>query len=519
MSSTVLHPSGTVSYHEPSLPSLLTLISFIYFLNIARNVADYLLGAGLLGQVAIGVIYGPVAKILPTESEQTFLALGYLGLILIVFEGGLTLELNSFLPLLPLSFLSALIGILLPLSFTFALFSSSLYSYPTLQAFTAGSALASTSLGTTFFVLKSVGGNGNGLEKTRISQVLKGAALVDDIVALVLLSVIKSLAIGEEEGGGKSLGWTIGRPIVASIGMCLFSPLIIWYILRPLFKTRKVKVWVEKGGKSLKLFLGVSILSTYLTIAYYIGTTVLLGAFLAGVTLPFLSPSTTPPTCGASNSPTFEELYQFYLEPLQNYLLVPFFFGSIGYSIPFLQVFEKEIVWKGIVYSILMILGKVLVGVCVIVNDIVTTFFKKKNVSYKEEDKKIIKRQGNEFFTPKNTSAELTTSISSSMTLSTHSKSARGSFVSETLPASLFLGVALVARGEIGILVLQVAYNSNDSTSNSSSSTTTSVLSTEPYLISIWSVAVCTIVGPVAFSQLVKSKWGREGVLKGTRWN
>ena len=85
MSSTVLHPSGTVSYHEPSLPSILTLVSLIYFLNLARNVADYLLGAGLLGEVAIGVIYGPVAKILPIEWEQTFLALGYLGLILIVF--------------------------------------------------------------------------------------------------------------------------------------------------------------------------------------------------------------------------------------------------------------------------------------------------------------------------------------------------------------------------------------------------------------------------------------------------
>ena len=173
----------------------------------------------------------------------------------------MTLEVSSFLPLLPLSFLSALIGILLPLSFTFALFSSSNYSYPPLQAFTAGSALASTSLGTTFFVLKSAG---QGLEKTKIAQVLKGAALADDIVALVLLSVIQSLATGEEGAGGGNLGWTIGRPIVASIGMCLISPLVIWYILRPIFNTRRVKSWVEKGGKSLKLFIGVSILSAYL---------------------------------------------------------------------------------------------------------------------------------------------------------------------------------------------------------------------------------------------------------------
>lgn len=257
MSSTILKPAGTVSYHEPSLPHLLTLISFIYLLNFARTIADTVLGAGLLGEIAIGVVYGPVAKILETEWQDTFLAIGYIGLVLIVFEGGLTLDLRSFVPLLPLALVSALAGILLPLAFTFALFSAPSFGYPPIQAFTAGSALASTSLGTTFFVLKSAG---QGLDATRIAQVLKGAALVDDIIALVLLSVISSLA-GDE---GTSLGWTIGRPIVASVAMCLVSPLVILYVLRPFFKFRKVATWVDRGGKAIKLFLGVAVLSAYL---------------------------------------------------------------------------------------------------------------------------------------------------------------------------------------------------------------------------------------------------------------
>jgi len=174
------------------------------------------------------------------------------------------LDLESFVPLLPLSFLSALIGILLPLAFTFALFSSPSYNYPPLRAFTAGSALASTSLGTTFFVLKSAG---QGLDSTKIAQVLKGAALADDIVALVLLSVISSLATGE--GDNSNLGWTIGRPIVASVGMCLISPVVILFILKPIFATRKVKEWVDKGGKGIKLFLGVAVLNAYLAMYVY----------------------------------------------------------------------------------------------------------------------------------------------------------------------------------------------------------------------------------------------------------
>lgn len=85
MSSTRLNPAGTIPYHEPSLPSLLTLISFLYFLQVARNICDAVLGAGLLGEIAIGTIYGPIAKILNIEWQETFLAVGYIGLILIVF--------------------------------------------------------------------------------------------------------------------------------------------------------------------------------------------------------------------------------------------------------------------------------------------------------------------------------------------------------------------------------------------------------------------------------------------------
>lgn len=61
------------------------MISFLYFLQVARNICDTILGAGLLGEISVGVIYGPIAKILNIEWQETFLAIGYIGLILIVF--------------------------------------------------------------------------------------------------------------------------------------------------------------------------------------------------------------------------------------------------------------------------------------------------------------------------------------------------------------------------------------------------------------------------------------------------
>jgi Kef-type K+ transport system membrane component KefB len=171
------------------------------------------------------------------------------------FEGGLTLQPRSFLPQLPLALITALVGILVPLAFTFALFSG--YGYPSLPAFSAGSALASTSLGTTFYVLRAAG---PGLGTTAVGEVLKGAALIDDVVALVLLSVIQSLW----SNSGGNLGWTIGRPIVASVAMAALSPVVAMWVFRPLFRWKRIEDLVKRGGQPALLFLGVGVLVAYI---------------------------------------------------------------------------------------------------------------------------------------------------------------------------------------------------------------------------------------------------------------
>jgi Kef-type K+ transport system membrane component KefB len=106
-----------LTYHEPGFPLLMTITSFIYLLQVFRNAADYVLGAGLIGEMGVGVIYR-IAKIIPLDIQESFIVIGYLGLVLIVFEGGLTISPNTFLPTLPIALAAALVGVLLPLGFT-----------------------------------------------------------------------------------------------------------------------------------------------------------------------------------------------------------------------------------------------------------------------------------------------------------------------------------------------------------------------------------------------------------------
>lgn len=75
-------------YHEPSPTLLVILTSFLYFLNLFGWLAQRLVSAGLLGQILIGIIYGtPVAGWLGEEYEEAIVGIGYVGLLIVVFEG------------------------------------------------------------------------------------------------------------------------------------------------------------------------------------------------------------------------------------------------------------------------------------------------------------------------------------------------------------------------------------------------------------------------------------------------
>lgn len=75
-------------YHDPPIASLLILSNYFYFLNLFGWVFEWLLSAGLLGQILIGIVWGsPLAEWLHVEWQETFVVVGYIGLLLVVFEG------------------------------------------------------------------------------------------------------------------------------------------------------------------------------------------------------------------------------------------------------------------------------------------------------------------------------------------------------------------------------------------------------------------------------------------------
>lgn len=199
--------------------------------------------------------------------------MGYLGLIIIVFEGGLTTRIDLLKRCFGVSVACALIGILAPIALSIALLSAG-FGYEVKEGFAIGAALSSTSLGTTFSVIQGadVGTGMGGLVDTRVGTVLVSAALIDDVVGLVMAKVI-----GEMGGDGEGLGWTIGRPILVAVCLSAITPLLVkgarWAVCG-LEGVWNRWAWGRKNRTSVMFATLVVTLTSFCAVAAYAGTSV-----------------------------------------------------------------------------------------------------------------------------------------------------------------------------------------------------------------------------------------------------
>jgi hypothetical protein len=82
-------PAGpSLPYNEPSVATILLQSSFLLLLNLLNSILDSTLYCGLLGQILLGTAFGtPGTKWLGVTVEEVIVQVGYLGLLLLVYEG------------------------------------------------------------------------------------------------------------------------------------------------------------------------------------------------------------------------------------------------------------------------------------------------------------------------------------------------------------------------------------------------------------------------------------------------
>lgn len=76
-------------------------------------------------------------------------------------------------------------------------------------------------------------------------------------------------------------------------------------------------------------------------------------------------------------------------------------------------------------------------------------------------------------------------------------------FRASLVPAA-FMGLAMVARGEIGLLIAQIARGGGGASSDANS--TESLLRDEAFVVCIWAILLCTLVSPITVGYLVSRR-------------
>jgi hypothetical protein len=288
--------AASLAYHEPTIITILNQSGFLLSLNLVNAALDALVYCGLVGQLFVGVLWGvPGAQWLSVSTQELFQQLGYLGLVALVYEGGLSVSFASLTANLVLSVTVALTGMVVPIALSFALMG--MLSATPLQAFAAGAALSATSLGTTFTILSSTG-----LMKTRLGIVTTSAAMLDDVVGLVMVQVITNLG----SAGSSFQPVTVLRPVLVSVGLAVGLVGICRFVLKPLLRIgvaskRSLAIFVKTYP--FAVVVHTCVLVGLVTGATYAGASSLFAAYLAGAAISWFDDASAMSGSGQQDCP------------------------------------------------------------------------------------------------------------------------------------------------------------------------------------------------------------------------
>lgn len=221
----------------------------------------------VLGELLAGVLIGPGVLGLVHESEVLH-ALAELGVLILLFEVGLESDLDELLSAGLQATLVAVVGVVLPFAGGYAVMHW--LGYPPLVAVFVGATFTATSVGITARVLADLG-----RLQDPAANVVLGAAVVDDVLGLIILAVVT----GAAQTGGVSAGSVAlltGKAVIFLVAAILLglrlAPLLVAWIGR--LRARGTLVVY-----SLAFAMGLAAL------ADFIGLATIIGAFAAGLIL------------------------------------------------------------------------------------------------------------------------------------------------------------------------------------------------------------------------------------------
>lgn len=264
---------------DAGLPNLLLTVA-------AMLVAGKLLGEGaerlrlpaVLGELTAGVLLGAsllgVVPATGAPGADMVRLLAELGVILLLFEVGLETDLKEMFKVGPAALAVAAVGVAVP--FVLGYFYWALLPHPATAdggdlntvAIFVGATLTATSVGITARVLGDLGRMG-----TTEARIILGAAVIDDVIGLVILSVVSGIAAG----GTVTLAG-VGTTFAVAVGF-LVAAVVLGNLLIPRVADRVVRMRV----RGVVVAVAIAFALALAALAAQVGSALIIGAFAAGL--------------------------------------------------------------------------------------------------------------------------------------------------------------------------------------------------------------------------------------------
>lgn len=330
------------------------LLIFVAFLA-AKVGSEIMERAGLpsmIGEIMAGVVLGPTIFNLITADDNFFDVLAQLGATFLLFTVGMETKISELKKVGLVATSVAVLGVVTP--FVIGYYVSTFLFSSTIEAMFVATALVATSVGITARVLKDLG-----LINTLEAKIILGAAVVDDILAMIVLTLVSGIAKGNLTA--------FNVAVVVSEAVCFVAIVTIigtrvvkyasgkrnvhsdqtvngdWAVH---YSTRAFKrdSWLDRLTQKQAPFVIILVVIFGLSaLASFVGLAAIIGAFFAGLIF-------------SDTKETYELEQKF--EPL-NVFLVPFFFVAIGATVALGS--SSDIIPFAIILTVVAILTK-LVG-------------------------------------------------------------------------------------------------------------------------------------------------------------
>ena len=307
-----------------SVSVLLSLFVMLAAAKIMAEVFERLRQPAVVGEILAGVIIGPsiLGWVQPSDLINV---LAEIGVIFLLFNVGLETKPKAIFDVGKRAMLVGVMGVLLP--FVAGYFIAIAWGGSFAEAMFIGAALVATSVGITARVLA-----GMGLLDTETSRVILGAAIIDDILGLIILSLVSAVSQGSVSYIG--LAKTAAAAILFTLFVALIGSKVINKLSPAISGLRLQRPFFNLG---LILCLGLSVASVY------VGVAAIIGAFLAGMAL----------AESVEDNPKMHQSTSGVTE-----FLVPFFLANIGMQLNLSVFRDSSVVLLAAVITVAAVITK-----------------------------------------------------------------------------------------------------------------------------------------------------------------